>query len=40
MQRFEDWFTNLCLDIYDWYTSGIVDLHKDLEHARKLLEET
>ncbi len=26
---FDNWLTNKCLDIYDWYTKGIAEMHAD-----------
>lgn len=40
MNKFEDWLTNLCLDIYDWYTKQIVEMQMELANAKKLLEKT
>ena len=40
MNKFEDWLTNLCLDIYDWYTKQIVEMQMEIADAKKLLEKT
>lgn len=40
MNKFEDWLTNICLDIYDWYTSNIAKMQQELINAKKLLEKT
>lgn len=36
MKNWEQWLTDVCLDIYDWYTKQIAYMQQELLDAKKL----
>lgn len=36
MKKWEQWLTEVCLDIYDWYTKQIAYMQQELLDAKKL----
>ncbi len=35
-KKFEDWLTDVCLDIFDWYTKMLVEMAEEMKNAKKL----